>query len=99
MFVKVYRYKIRQRDFQKWKKNNDAARRLYRKYGGGNSKRLFKKDGNFISVVELDYYKSKKDFLKITKQVDRDSKTDALFQEFLSYVHNKHISEEEFETI
>lgn len=99
MFIKVYRYKIKKSDFQKWKKNNDAARRLYRKYGGGNSKRLFKKDGNFISVVELDHYKSKKDFLKITKQVDRDPKTDALFQEFLGYVHNTKFIEEEFETV
>ena len=99
MFVKVYRYKIKRHDFRKWKKNSDAACRIYRKYGGGNSKRLFKKDGNFISVVELDYYKLKKDCLKITKQVDKDSKTDALFQEFLSYVRNKRISKEEFETV
>jgi len=99
MFVKVYRYKIKQRDFQKWKKNNDAAHRLYRKYGGGHLKVIFKKDKNFIIIVELDFYKSKKDFLKIIKQVNRDSKTNVLFQEFLNYVYNKDIFEEEFETI
>ena len=99
MFVRVYRYEINKCDLQKWKKINDAARRIYKKYGGGNSKRLIRKDGDFIRVIEMDHYKSKEDFLKIVKQVDKDEKIDGIFKDFLTTVHQKRISEEECETV
>ena len=99
MFIKVYKYKIRKHDFKSWKKINDAARTLYKKYGSGNSKRLIRKYGEFIYVVELDSYKSKKDFGRILKQVNKDKKITALYHEFLNIIYQKRIYEEEFKTI
>ena len=98
MFVKMYSYKIKQSDFQKWKKINNAAKKIYTKYGGGNSKVLIKKGGNFIKIIELDFYKFKKDFLKITTQVDQNKKINKLYQEFLAIVYQKKITQEDFET-
>lgn len=98
MFVKTYRYKIRKNDFQKWKKNNDTVTKLYKKYGG-DFKRLIKKENDFFHIVELGFYNSKKEFLKIIKQFDSNPRADALFKEFLSIVYNKRFSEEEFETV
>lgn len=99
MFVKLYKYKIRTRDFQKWKKINDAAQRLYEKYGGGDSERLVMKEGAFTQIIELDRYQSKRDFLKITKRVDTDPKIDALFKEFLGVVVKRAIHRDEFEAV
>ncbi len=99
MFIKLYKYKIRSRDFQKWKKINNAARTIYKKYGGGNSERLVVKEGPWTQIIELDRYTSKKEFLKITRLVDKDSKIDALFTEFLDLVHKKTIYRDEFTTV
>jgi len=98
MFVKMYSYKIKQSDFQKWKKINNAAKKIYTKYGGGNSKGLMKKGKNFIKIIELDFYKSKKDFLKITTLVDQNKRINKLYQEFLNTLYQKKITQEEFET-
>ena len=99
MIVKVYKYKIKKTDFNKWKKVNDSARKLYKKYGGGNSRRLFKKSGIFIEIIEMDYYNSKKAFLNINKKVEDSPKIHILFKEFISYVHNTKIVREEFNSI
>jgi len=98
MFVKTYRYKVKKNNFQKWKKNNDIVTKLYKKYGG-DFQRLVRKENEFFLIVELGFYKSKKEFLKIIKQFDSDPKTNALFKEFLNLVHNKKFVEEEFETV
>jgi hypothetical protein len=99
MFVKVYRYRIRKHNFEKWKKINDAARNIYRKYGCGNSQCLISKEGKLITVLELDYYNSRRDFLRITGLVDADLLIKSLFSEFMRVVYRKHITEEEFETV
>jgi hypothetical protein len=99
MFVKLYKYKIRTRDFQKWRKINDAAQRLYAKYGGGGWERLVMKEGHFTQIIELNRYKSKQDFLKITKQVDADPRIDVLFKEFLDLVVRKTIRRDELEAV
>jgi len=97
MFVKVYLYKIQKNNFQKWKKNNDIVTRLYKKHGG-DFQRLVRKENDFFHIVELGFYKSKKEFLKIIKHFDSDPKTEVLFKNFLNLVHNK-FTEEEFETV
>ncbi len=98
MFVKIYRYRIRKNKFQKWKKNNDIVTKLYKKYGG-EFRCLVKKENNFPHIVELGFYKSKKEFLKIMMQFDSNPKADLLFKEFLNLIVNKKFTEEEFETI
>ncbi len=99
MFVKVYKYKIKKRNLRKWKNNNDSARKVYKKYGGGNSQRLLSKKGNWINILEIDHYESKNDFIKITKKVEEHPKIKFLLEEFLKIIHNGHFSQEEFETV
>ena len=98
MFVKTYRYTVRKANFQKWKKNNDTTAKLYKQYGG-KFQRLVKKKKDSFHILELGFYNSKKEFLQIIKQFDNDPKVGALFKDFLSLVHNKRFSEEEFETV
>lgn len=57
------------------------------------------KEDSFILIIELDRYQSKAEFLKVTKKVDKEAKTDVLFKEFLKVVYNRNITEEVYETV
>lgn len=96
MFVKLYHYKIKKNDFQKWKTINNRARKIYKKYGNIKSMRLVQKTGKFITITELDFYRSRNEFVRITRKLNTDSSISVLFQEFLSIIHNKKFTEEEF---
>ena len=98
MFVKIYRYKLKRTNLQKWKKNNDTVGKIYKRYCG-EFKRLIKRDKKFVHVVEIGFYKSKSEFKRIIKKFDNDPKVNVLFKEFLSLIHNSKFSEEEFETV
>lgn len=98
MFVKIYRYQIKNKNFKKWKRNNDIVSRLYRKLGC-QFYRLIKKESNFFHIIELGFYGSKKEFLKITNQLDSNPEILMLYGDFLKLVHNKKFIEEDFETL
>ena len=99
MFIKIYQYDVKRNFFQKWKKNNNAARNIYRKYGGGNWQRLIQKNGNLVHVIELDVYRSKQQFKKIAQRVDENPKIHELFKEFINLIKNKRYTEGEFENV
>ena len=99
MFVKMYRYELRASDFHHWKHIIDAADRIYHRYGGGNTKRLLQKGEQYHTIIELDYYPSKQEYLTTLRLVTNDSEITSLFQAFLKTLRDQRYIEEEFETI
>lgn len=99
MFVKLYRYKIKSKDFPKWKKIINIAGKIYRKHGKNKWTLLTKKEKGLITIIELGYYKSKNAFIAIKNKVDNDEAINSLFNEFLDVVHEKKIIEDEFKAI
>ena len=91
MFIKFYEYKIKKQDFQKWKKINVEAQKIYKKHGLKSHQVFTKKEKNLIKIVEIDYYNSKKDFFKVSKNVNKEKQIKELFNRFLKLVHNKKI--------
>ena len=98
MFVKVYRYKIKNSDFRAWKKVNDKTRAVFRRYGV-LSKRLINKDKQFVHIIEMDQFPSNKAFLTIDKQTKKDDEVSRLYNTFMGLVHRKHVLEEDFNLI
>ncbi len=70
MFVELYRHKIKSVDFDKWKKNNDAAWKMYSEFWEADYKRLFKKLGDLIEVMELGFYKSREDYQDLIAKLE-----------------------------
>ena len=102
MFVKVYRYKIKRNALRKWKKIMIVANKVYRKHGNKSKQFvLMNKEKNFISVIDMSYYKNKKEFLTIKKRVDKDKAISALYREFIGILHNKNkkFTQEDFELV
>ena len=99
MFVKMYRYELEACDFPRWKQIIDVADRIYQTYGGGYTKRLVQRDGDYCTIVELDYYTSKQSYLTTMKHVQDDVKIPALFQDFLKILRDQRYTNEEFETL
>lgn len=97
MFVKIYKYKINQSDFQKWNEVTDLANTIYKKYGGLRFERLAKDISGGLEIMELGYYESKEEFDKIIRKVDIDPNINKLFTEFKKLVKSN-ITEEEFIT-
>ncbi len=97
MFVKIYKYKIRSGNLEKWRKNNDAANDVYRKHGAKKLERMMRKKGQTIEVLELGYYQSRSEFEMIAASVDKDKRIKVLFSEFKDLVVGD-ITEEDYET-
>lgn len=94
MFAKLYRYKIRAQDLDRWKENNDKARKVYAEQGHTRSVRLWRQDGDTISVVELDLFDSQEAREAIAGRVDADPRIAPLFEEFKSLLVDGHVEEE-----
>ncbi len=100
MFVKLYRYRIKKKDFSKWKEIQKAADKLYKKHGyGGKSFSLTKENAGFLTIIDVGFYKSKNEFLRIEKNVDNDRLLDSLWKKFLQILHNRRYYQEEFESV
>ena len=65
MFVKSYSFKIRNKNINKLRKIDREAANIYKKYGGGMYINLYKKEKYYTKFLLLEFYKSKKDFLRI----------------------------------
>lgn len=100
MFVKIYRYKIKKKDFSKWKRAVESANRIYRKYNKSfRWGKFVRKNKKYICVVEIGYCKSKKEFIRTYKKTNKDKKIKNLWSKFLKIVDVKKIKEEEFDSV
>lgn len=98
MFIKLYKYKIRSENFEKWRENNDAANHVYREHGAKRLERMVKKNEDMTKVMELGYYESEDEFKRIAALVDQDERIKMLFSEFKKLVIGD-IIEEDYETV
>ncbi|MBI2633638.1 MAG: hypothetical protein HYW78_04655 [Parcubacteria group bacterium] len=98
MFVKMYTYKIRSKDFEKWRIINDAANSIYREYGVKRLEQMMRRTENEIGIIDFGYYESQGAFEKIAALVDQDKRIIQLFSEFKKLVSGEFI-QEEYETI
>ena len=99
MFVKLYRYKIKTKDFEKWKKNNDEAWKIYLCDSKTDYKRLIKKGKIKTEIIELGFYNSKSDYTNLMKNLNKNKQLGLLFKNFLKIAVNEKFIEEQFETI
>lgn len=102
MFVKLYRYKIKKNALHKWKKIMKVAGGIYKKHGDKSKwVVLIKKEKNYISMIDMSFYKTKKEFLGVQKRVDKDKTIYPSYNEFKNILHNKskRFVEEDFETV
>ena len=99
MFVKLYRYTIKTKDFKKWKKNNDEAWKIYLCHGKADYKRLIKKGKTKTEIIELGFYNSKNNYTYLMKRLDKNKQLGLLFKDFLKIAVNGKFIEEELETI
>ena len=99
MFIKMYRYKIKKKDFQKWEKIVNGANKVYREYGGKKWMKFTRKEKDIIAIMEMGFYPAKVYYKKMIKKVDKDPRIKRLFSEFLKLVNRSDIEEEEFELL
>ena len=97
MFVKIYSYKIKKKYLPKWKNIQRSAKTIYRKHGDPVKwTYLLDRKEEFVTIIEISSYLSKKDFLKIKKEVDNDKEIGKLFNKFLEIVYKNKIVEKGF---
>jgi len=92
VFVKLYNYKIKIKDLPKWKNIQRSVKAIYRKYGDPIKwTYLIDRKEEYVTITEISSYFSRKDFLRIKKEVDNDKEISKLFNKFLEIVHRKKI--------
>lgn len=99
MFAKLYRYKIKNYRVKKHTILGNKVSAIYKKYGANNYAHLFKKEGNFRIFMVIEFYKSKRDYERIMKNVDAHPEISNLWKEFLNIVDAHKVTGEEFETV
>lgn len=100
MFVKIYRYKIERRDLKRWKRITVEANSIYQRHDKNfRWGRFIRKGKKFVNVVEICYYKSKKEFFNTYRKISKYKKIKKLWEEFSKIVDAKRIKEEEFESV
>ncbi len=99
MFVKVYRYKIKEHDFEESQKISKDADLIYVSYGRTKEPiTLYRKTNDLIEVMLIEFYNSKKEHEALSSRVNNDYRIKELWNSFIELVHKKEIKEEEFET-
>jgi hypothetical protein len=101
MFVKMYRYQVKKADLPEWRRIMRKAGKIYKAYGDKSTElfRLGKTVGKYVTILEIDFYKTKRDYAAIEKKVDKDEKLNELWDEFLELARGGKWEEEEFETL
>ncbi len=99
MFVKVYRYKVKESDFEESQRISKDADLIYASYGMGKEPvTLYKKSNDLVEVLLIEFYNSKKDYEVLINKVNNDYRIRKLWDSFIELVHKKEIKEEEFKT-
>ncbi len=97
MFVKVYRYTVKNRRIKAIQKIEKEANKIYQRRGLKKSLTLTRRKGIVTHIMLLEFYDSKKQFKKVKSRVNKDPKIWILWKKFLKVV-NKPITEDEYET-
>ncbi|MBL7055364.1 hypothetical protein ISS07_00450 [Candidatus Woesearchaeota archaeon] len=99
MFAIAYRYKIKSEDLSKWKKINYGAKKIYEKFGSYRVEKLVKKEKKLLSILEIEFYKSRDDYEKIKQKVKGNEQRNNFLKEFISFVYRKRVDIEEFDVL
>ena len=74
MFVRVYRFKVKSKDFETYREIERKASMIYKKHGITKHITLFRKGKSFTNILLLEFYKSEKEFKRILKKVNADKR-------------------------
>lgn len=103
VFVKTYLYKVLEKDFSASQRINKEADAIYDFYGRDKVPMrpvtLFRKDGEFVHVVLIEFYSSEEEYKKLIEKVNKDSRIDALWNAFIALVVGEKVEVEDFKTI
>ena len=83
MFVRVYRFKVKSKDFEIYREIERKASMIYKKHGITKHITLFRKGKSFTHILLLEFYKSEKEFKRILKKVNADKRIKELWKRFL----------------
>ena len=83
MFVRVYRFKVKSKDFETYREIERKASMIYKKHGITKHITLFRKGKSFTNILLLEFYKSEKEFKRILKKVNADKRIKELWKRFL----------------
>ena len=98
MFVQTYKYSFSKSYLRSWRRIAQLANTIYNEYGNVRSERLLSRQANNISVMEIEYYASKKDFLRIKKLGNADERLTRLHGLLSKFVNPKSIIVETYES-
>jgi len=100
MFVKVYRYKIKESDLEESRRISKDADLIYATYGRDKEPiTLYKKVNDLVEVLLIEFYNSKKDYEILISKVNNDYRIKELWNSFIEFVYKTEVKEEEFETL
>ena len=83
MFVRVYRFKVKSKDFETYREIERKASMIYKKHSITKHITLFRKGKSFTNILLLEFYKSEKEFKRILKKVNADKRIKELWKRFL----------------
>ncbi len=99
MFVQSFRYTFPKQYLASWRRITRLANTIYKEYGDVRMERLIFKDVDKVTIQELAYYPSKKEFIRINKITDQDERLLKLSELLLRFVPKKNIKVEMYDTI
>lgn len=99
MVVKLYRYRIAARDRGRWLDIARETNELYFSFGLARAEVCERRDGDTISVLEINYYLSEADAQKIATRADTDSRVTALYNEFTRLIIDGEVTQESFDIV
>lgn len=99
MFVQTYKYSFPKKYLRSWRRITKLANTIYNEYGSVRSERLLSRQEKNVSVMEIEFYASKKDFLRIKKTGNKDDRLTRLHGLLSKFVNPKSIIVETYESI
>lgn len=99
MFIQTYKYSFLKQYLRSWRRITKLSNTIYNEYGNVRLERMLMKQGEQVSVMEIEYYASKKDFLHIKKLAKADERLIRLHGLLSKFVNSKSIIVESYESI
>lgn len=99
MYVQVNRYSFSKKYLSAWRRITRLANQVYKEHGDVRTERMIIKRGTRVQVMELAYYLSRREFIRINKVADADERIIKLHSLLNRFVKERHIIEEFYDAI
>lgn len=97
MFAKIYRYKVRENDFEESQRISKKADKVYEEYGREKKPiTLYRKNKGLVEIVLIEFYKSKRDYRVFINKINNDKRIKRLWDSFIGLVYGREVNDEEF---